>query len=173
MKSKKGELVKDPLLHPHWISIIPRTIDARIGCLRIMAYVYRNLWILKPKNCTDIVNYPDVLLMLKGPSGPLNVLNVYLDPAMHGRIQLLQDCISAFLEIGYMGSNFNCCFWLWDEFLTQTSGLAEKLYATAVKLGLEVQLGTIRTPTHFSYNGERPSVINLVFLHTGPTRATV
>ena len=38
---------------------------------------------------------------------------------------------------------------------------------------MEVQLGNVRTPTHFPYNGGRPSVIDLVFLWVGPTRATV
>ena len=57
--------------------------------------------------------------------------------------------------------------------LTHTSGHAEKLYATAIELGLEVQLGNIRTPTHFPYNGGQPSIIDLVFLHAGPTRATI
>ena len=30
---------------------------------------------------------------------------------------------------------------------------AEKLYAIMIELGLEVQLGNLRTPTHFPYNG--------------------
>ena len=33
MKSKKGEPVKGPPLHPHWIPIIPKVIDARIDHL--------------------------------------------------------------------------------------------------------------------------------------------
>ena len=154
MQSKKGEPVKGPPLHPHWIPIVPKAIDPRIDRPRVMAYVHRNLRVLKPKNRTDIVNHPDVLLLtLKGPSGPLNVLNVYSDPSTHGGIQLLQDCVSALLEIGYMGGDFNCCSRLWDESLTHISGQAEKLYATAIELGLEVQLGNVRTPTHFPYNG--------------------
>ena len=113
MKSKKSEPVKGLPLHLHWIPIVPKVIDPWIGRPRIMAYVHRNLWVLKPKNCTDIVNNPDVLLLtFRGPSGPLNVLNVYFDPSVHGGIQLLQNCISALLEIGYMGSDFNCCSWL-------------------------------------------------------------
>ena len=52
-----------------------------------------------------------------------------------------------------MGGDFNCCSRLWDETLMHTSGQAEKLYATAIELGLEVQLGNVRTPTHFPYNG--------------------
>ena len=144
MKSKKGEPVKGPPLHPHWIPIVPKAVDAHIGCPHVMAYVHRNLWVLKPKNYTDIVDHPDVLLLtLKGPSGPLNVLNVYSDPATHGRIQLLQDCVSSLPEIGYMGSDFNCCSRLWDDMLTHTSGHAERLYATAIELELEVQLGNV------------------------------
>ena len=46
-----------------------------------MAYVHRNLQILKPKNHTDIMNHLNILLLtLKGLLGPLNVLNVYSDP---------------------------------------------------------------------------------------------
>ena len=173
MKSKKGKPVKGPPLHPHWIPIVPKVVDAHIGCLCIMAYVHRILQVLKPKNRTDIMNHPDVLLTFKGPLGPLNVSNVYSDPATHGRIQLLQDCVSSLPEIRYMGGNFNCCSCLWDDMLTYTSGHAEKLFATAIELGLEVQLGNVRTPTHFSYYGGRSSVIDLVFLRAGPTRATV
>ena len=165
MKSKKGEPVKGPPLHPHWIPIVPKAIDPCINRPHVMAYVHRNLQVLKPKNRTDIVNHPDVLLLtLKGPSGPLNVLNVYSDPSTHGGIQFLQDCVGTLPEIRYMGSDFNCCSQLWDESLTHTSGQAEKLYATAIELGLEVQLWNARTPTHFPYNGGRPSVIDLVFL---------
>ena len=40
-------------------------------------------------------------------------------------------------------------------------------------MGLEVQLGNVRTPTHFPYNGRQPSVIDLVFLRVGPTRSTI
>ena len=170
MKSKKGEPVKGPPLHPHWIPIVPKAIDPQIGRPRVIAYMHRNLRVLKSKNCTDIVNHPNVLLLtFKGPSGPLNVLNIYSDPSTHGGIQLLQNCVSALPEIGYMGGDFNCCSWLWDDMLTHTLGQVEKLYATVIELGLEVQLENVRTSTHFPYNGGRPSVIDLVFPHVGPT----
>ena len=151
MKSKKGEPVKGLPLHPHWIPIVLKAIDARIDHPHVMAYVHRNLRVLKPKNHTDIMNHPDVLLLtFKGPSGPLNVLNIYSDPSTHGGIQLLQDCAGTFPEIGYMGGDFNCCSRLWNNSLTHTSGQAEKLYATVIKLGLEVQLGNVRTPHSLS-----------------------
>ena len=90
MKSKKGEPVKGPPLHSHWIPIVLKAVDPWIGRPHIMAYMHRNLRVLKPKNCTDIVNHPDVLLLtFKDPLGPLNVLNVYSDPSTHGGIQLL------------------------------------------------------------------------------------
>ena len=165
MKSKKGEPVRGLPLHPHWIPIVPKVIDPCINCPHVMANVHRNLRVLKPKNRTDIMNHPDVLLLsFKSPSGLLNVLNVYSDPSTHRGIQFLQDCVSTLPEIRYMGSDFNCCFQLWDESLVHTSGQAEKLYATVIKLGLEVQLGNIRTPTHFPYNRGQPLVIDLVFL---------
>ena len=113
MKSKKGEPIKGLPLHLHWIPIILKMIDPQIGRMRVMAYVHRNLQVLKSKNHTDIVNHSNVLLLtFKGPSGPLNILNVYSDPATHGGIQLLQDCACSLLEIGYMGGDFNCCSWL-------------------------------------------------------------
>ena len=113
IKRKKGEPVKGLPLHSHWIPIVPKAIDSWIGCPCIMAYMHRNLWVLKPKNRTDIVNHPNVLLLtFKGPSELLNVLNVYSDPAMHSGIQLLQNCTSSLPEIRYMGGDFNCCFQL-------------------------------------------------------------
>ena len=164
MKSKKGEPVKGLPLYPHWISIVPKAIDAHIDRLHVMAYVHRNLWVLKPKNHTDIMNHPDVLLLtLKGPSGPLNILNVYSDPSTHGGIQLLQDCASTFPEIGYMGSDFNCCSWLWDDSLMHTLGQAEKLYATATELGLEVQFRTYHSPT---YSQSDPTGLRVVRLNS-------
>ena len=42
-----------------------------------------------------------------------------------------------------------------------------------IELKLEVQLENIRTSTHFPHNGGQSSVIDLVFLHVGPTRATI
>ena len=97
MKSKKGEPVKGLCLHPHWIPIVPKAIDPCIGRPHIMAYMHRNLRVLKPKKHTDIVNHPDVLLlMLKGPSGPpelferiLRPLHSWRDPAPAGLCKYL------------------------------------------------------------------------------------
>ena len=111
IKNKKDEPVKGPPLHPHWIPIVPKAIDAHIGCPCVMVYMHRNFWILKSKNHTDIVNHSNVLLlMLKSPLDPLNILNIYSDSAMHGGIQLLQNCASTLPEIGYMGGEAPCYY---------------------------------------------------------------
>jgi hypothetical protein len=80
-----------------------------------MAYAHRRLWHLKPRSRSDVVDHPDILLItLKGPCGPFNLLNVYSDGQNNLAIKLLSERRDIIPELGYMGGDFNCPSPLWD-----------------------------------------------------------
>jgi hypothetical protein len=173
MLRKDGDPVTGVPIHPMWMCIVPKKVVPSLERPRVVAYVHKRLASLKPKNRTDVINDPDVLLItLKGPAGPLNLINVYNDKSTNSAINLLSAVAADLPEIGYMGGDFNCPSPLWDDTITNHNSSANRLYDLADLMRLEVQRDAIGSPTHFPFNGGRPSIIDLAFLPEGDTKSS-
>src|ERR1700724_2336534 len=161
MTDHEGALVTGSPTHPAWLPVVPR--EAEVEKPRVLVYVSARLAHMRPKLRTDVLSHPDIiLLMLWGPAGPINLMNVYSD-SNGTAIKFLDSPGLELPKLGYMGGDFNCHSPLWD--LTRRgnpSTLANRLDALVLKLGLEVRFGPRRGPLHLPANERAmPSVIDV------------
>ena len=105
LTEKDGTPVRGPPIHPMWVPIIPKS-HRELDRPRVMAYIHKGISSFKCKNRSDLIDHSDLLLIeLKGPLGPISLLNVYgaKEVNLPG---LLNDIWDRVPELGYMGGDF-------------------------------------------------------------------
>ena len=97
-------------------------------------------------------------------------MNVYSD-ADGTAIRFLENL--PLPPLTYVGGDFNCRSSLWDEKVRAINHMAQTLSDVMSSHGLVVRLPPTRRCTHYPANGHHPSIIDLVFLPSDDTTASV
>jgi hypothetical protein len=172
LTEKDGVPVKGPPIHPDWISLYPKGFDPAEDRPRVLAYINRAIRSIKPKLCSDIVNYRDVMIVtVRGHLGPLHLMNMYSDEN-GSAIRYIEDNLEMFPDLGYMGGDFNFPSSHWDATVLRENPMATRLMECATSLNMERVAPPSGRVTHLPYNVALLGLIlDLVFLliHRGYT----
>jgi hypothetical protein len=156
--------VKGPPIHPDWISLYPKRFDLAKDQPHVLAYVNHAIRLIKPKLCSNIVNYRNVMIVtVRGHLGPLHLMNMYSDEN-GSAIQYIKDHLEVFLDLGYMGGEFNCPSSHWDATVLCGHPMATRLMECATSLNMERVAPPLGQVTHLLYNAAiHGSILNLMF----------
>jgi hypothetical protein len=165
LTEKDGVRVKGPPIHPDWISLYPKGFDPAKDRPQVLTYVNCAICSIKPKLCSNIVNHCDVMIVtVRGHLGPLHLMNMYSDEN-GSAIQYIEDNLEVFLDLGYMGGDFNCPSSHWDATILCEHPMATRLMECATSLNMERVALPLGRVTHLPYNAAlHGSILDLVFL---------
>ena len=114
--SSEGEPVIRTTIHPDWGLIVQKSDLRNEGTdnPRVAVYVHKHLKGLRPGYHWDLMDHRDILVFSLGWGEDLKLLaNIYSDK-QHTAIHLLYEWTMDWLNLFFMGGDFDCRHHSWD-----------------------------------------------------------
>ena len=165
--NSEGENLIGTIHHPNWI-LFTTTLVKKVTSPRVTVYINTYLSPLHFSLRHDIINHPDILLMLfTNNHVQYFIMNVYSDSS-HTALKYLKDIEVNIDNILIMTGDFNIRDSLWDPSFPHHSAISDDLLIIADSYNLAFSMPTNPYPTRYlDMIEEANSTIDLMFLRYG------
>ena len=165
--NSEGENLIGTIHHPNWILFTSIPVNKAYSP-RVSTYINIRLSSLRFSLRRDIINHPDILLMLfTNNHVQYFIMNIYLDSS-HLALKYLKDIEVNIYNVLIMTGDFNIRDSLWDPSFPHHLAISDDLFIIADSYNLAISTPTKYYPTRYSDTiGEADSTIDLMFLRNG------